>query len=407
MKYCLIGRTLSHSYSERLHCAYCLDYTLREVPPADLERFVKTGGFDGFNVTIPYKKDVIPFLDELSPLARRLGAVNTVLRREGRTIGFNTDYAGFLGALSHYGLDPAGLRAAVLGTGGAGQMAAMALSDHGASVTPVSRTGAVNYANCGEYDFDLIVNCTPVGTFPDPTPPLVDVSIFPHLRFVYDLVYNPYRTALTLSARARGIEAHGGLAMLVIQALAAREIWTGEAYGERDVKDCLSALQRDTVNLVLMGLPSSGKSTIGAALAREMGKELVDTDTLVTARTGRTPRDIILEDGEPAFREVEARAVADASSMRGVVIALGGGSVLLPANRDLLQKTGMIAYIRRDLSALTDTDRPTLQRAGAERLFAERDPIYRSIADLTVDNNGTVSDAVNTIRTAYEKNISD
>jgi len=406
MKYCLVGKTLSHSYSERLHRAYGLDYTLEEVAPDDLQRFVKSSPYDGFNVTIPYKKDVIPFLDEVSPLAARLGAVNTVLRRDGRTIGYNTDYAGFLGALDYYGYDTAGKRAAVLGTGGAGQMAATALRDRDATVTPVSRSGAVNYANCTGYDFDFIVNCTPVGTYPDTSPAVIDAKAFPHLGFVYDLVYNPFRTQLMSDARGLGVEAHGGLAMLVIQALAAREIWTGISYTDLDVKTCLRTLQNETINLVLMGMPSSGKSTIGRALAAQMGKRLVDVDALVTARTSRTPREIIEEDGEPAFRLVEAKAVEEACSMRGVIVALGGGSVLLGSNRTLLRKTGFITYIRRDLSSLTDFDRPTLQAAGAERLFVERDPIYRSLADFTVDNNGAIDSAVNQIRVAYE-NFSD
>ena len=406
MKYCLIGKTLSHSYSERLHRAYGLDYTLEEVAPQDLARFVKGSPYDGFNVTIPYKKDIIPFLDELSPLAERLGAVNTVLRKGGRTIGYNTDYAGFLGALAYYGYDPTGVRAAVLGTGGAGQMATMALLDKGADVVGVSRKGAVNYNNCNRYDFDLIVNCTPVGTYPDPSPACVNVGEFPHLAFVYDLVYNPYRTRLMLDARRVGIEAHGGLTMLVIQALAAREIWTDVPYKAVDVKTCIRTLRNDTINMALMGMPSSGKTTVGRALAEAMGKQFVDVDALVTARTGRTPRDIILEDGEPAFRAVEAKAVAEVCGMRGVVIALGGGSVLLPQNRELLQKTAFITYITRDLTALTDLDRPTLQRAGAARLFAERDPIYRALADFSVDNDGSVEHAVDQIKNAYE-NLSD
>lgn len=403
MKYCLIGKTLSHSYSAILHRARGLDYALEEVSEADLASFVKTAPYDGFNVTIPYKQAVIPYLDELSPLAARLGAVNTVVRVDGRTVGYNTDYAGFLGALSYYGYPPYGVHAAVLGTGGAGRMAAMALRDSGAIVTVVSRHGEVDYINC--YDRlmpHLIVNCTPVGTYPDDAPAPLDVSRFPTLELVYDLVYNPYRTRLVSEARRAGAQAHGGLAMLVMQALESERIWTGASYTPTDAKTCLRTLRNNTVNLVLMGMPSSGKTTLGRAVAEALAKPFVDVDDLITAKTGRTPKEIITSDGEPAFRSIEAQAVREVCALRGVVVALGGGSVLLSANRDLIHRTSFVVYVNRDLASLSDEDRPTLRQAGAAALYAERAPIYRALADATILNDGAVSSAVNAILTAYE-----
>lgn len=403
MKYCLIGKSLSHSYSATLHRGYGLDYALEEVAPADLERFVRDSAYDGFNVTIPYKTDVMAYLDEVSPLAARAGAVNTVLRRDGRTVGYNTDYYGFRGAIDYYHVDIKGRACMVLGSGGASKVVVLALQDMGAkSVTVVSRTGRVNYGNCYDHPADILVNATPVGTYPNVDDCPVDVTRWPHLEFVYDLVYNPYRTRLVCEARHAGIPAQNGLAMLVIQALAAREIWQDTPYDAEDVKRCLGRLRADTLNIALMGMPSAGKSTVGRAVAQALSKTLVDTDDLVTADTHRTPRQIIEEEGEPAFRDVEALAVQKACSLRGAVIALGGGSVLRQANRSLIRQTAMVVYLRRDLSALTDADRPTLQQAGAAALFAARDPIYRATMDVAVDNVGDVAVACQAIIDAYE-----
>jgi len=403
MKFCLIGQTLSHSYSAILHRALGADYSLVEVAEGMLGDFAKNNIYDGYNVTIPYKSAIMPYLDALSPLADRLGAVNTVCRQEGRTVGYNTDYAGFLGALDYYRVDVKGRHALVLGTGGAGKMAATALADKGATVTVVSRSGKVNYDNVyDQKDVRLIVNATPVGTFPhiDQTP--LDVSRFDGLQFVYDLVYNPYRTRLMLDAMAVGAEAQNGLAMLVIQALEARKLWTDASYAAGDVRRLVATLAKQTLNVALVGMPSAGKSTVGKLVASGLGRPFVDTDRRITERTGRTPRQIIEEDGEDAFREVEAAVVREVCAMRGVVIALGGGAILRAETRTLLKQTAMTALLLRDLSALSTEDRPTLQREGAEALYRRRAPLYRAVQDLTVSNQGTPQQCAQQIIDAYE-----
>lgn len=404
MKYCLIGKTLSHSYSAVLHGGYGLDYGLVEIAPDLLGNWVQQSGYDGYNVTIPYKRDIIPYLHALSPLAARLGAVNTVVNANGKLTGYNTDYVGFAEALHYHGLEVAGRHALVLGTGGASAVVQAVLEDLGAaSVMVVSRTGNVNYDNCYNLaNTQIIVNATPVGTYPHVEDTPLDVGRYPNLQWVYDLVYNPYRTRLVLDARAKGARAHNGLSMLVIQALAAEKIWLGKDYDRQEIQTCIRRLLGDTLNIALMGMPSAGKSTIGKALAEALGRAVLDTDAMITQAAGRTPGAIIREDGEAAFREIEAKTVAEACAKRGVVLSLGGGSILLDQNRHLLRGTALVVYIRRDLSALNATDRPTLAAAGAQELYARRNPIYQGMADLTIDNNGSIQDAVKQICIAYE-----
>ena len=403
MKYCLIGKTLSHSYSATLHRACGLEYDLVEVSPERVGDFVQARGYAGYNVTIPYKSTVIPYLDEVSPLAARAGAVNTVVVAEGRSKGYNTDYRGFAGALDYYGIAVEGKHALVLGSGGASKVVRLALEDRGARVTVVSRTGEVNYTNVYErQDVAIVVNATPVGTYPAVDEAPLDIARFAHLEFVYDLVYNPYRTQLIEDARRLGVRAQNGLAMLVIQALEAERLWTDKQYRDEDVDRLLRTLEGATLNIALMGMPSAGKSTVGKALAEALHKPFVDTDALIAEREGRTPRDIIVGDGEPRFRQIEAEAVREACSMRGAVIALGGGSVLREDNRSLIGKTAMVVYLTKDLAALTDDDRPTLQQAGAAALLRARAPIYLATKDVEVANDGTVEDAVRQIMNAYE-----
>lgn len=404
MKYCLIGKTLSHSYSRTLHRSYGLDYDLVEVAEADLPLWLRRDDHDGFNVTIPYKEAVIPYLDGLDPSARRCGAVNTVRRKGDKLWGYNTDYEGLVGAYAHYGVQVKGRNVLILGTGGAAKMAAVAMRDLGAaSVQTVSRRGPVDYTNCYEQaDTHILINATPVGTYPNVDASPVDVRRWPRLQFVYDLVYNPYRTALVDAAKACGVPAQNGLAMLVIQALAARRIWEGTPYTPADIEACMGRLRSATLNIALVGMPSSGKSTVGRALAEATGKPYLDTDLWLTERHGRTPRQIITEDGEDAFRTLEEEAVSAVSRARGAILATGGGAVLRENNRSLLHHTAMVVYLVRELSLLSDEGRPTLQQAGAATMFARRDPIYRAMADVVVDNDGTVQSAVQRILQAYE-----
>ncbi|MBO7369383.1 MAG: shikimate kinase, partial [Clostridia bacterium] len=292
----------------------------------------------------------------------------------------------------------------VLGSGGASNVALVALKDAGAkSVTVVSRSGAVNYENCYELSqTEIIVNATPVGTFPEIEAAPIDIAKFKKLDFLFDLIYNPFKTELIKKAERLGIGRLNGLCMLVIQALKAREIWTGTPYSVDDIKNCLKSLKEKTVNIALCGMPSSGKSTVGRLLSEKLGKEFYDTDEVVFSLTGRTPEEIIISDGEKAFRDVEEKAVASVCEKRGVVIALGGGAVLREKNREILNATAFTAWLKRDLELLDDTDRPTLKQAGAVDLYKMRAPVYESVSDFSVLNDNLAEDAAKEIIKAYE-----
>ena len=404
MKYCLIGKKLSHSYSQVLHESYGLDYSLVELAPENLCDFVFNGGYDGFNVTIPYKKDIMRYLDGVSDLAERIGAVNTVVRRDGKLYGDNTDYQGFVDTLKFAGVEVKGKNVLLAGSGGASSMARVALSDMGAkSVTIVSRSGETNYSNCYELkDTQIVVNATPVGTFPEIAAAPLDIAKFKKLEFVFDLIYNPIKTALLEKADSLRIANSNGLMMLVVQALAARKIWTGEDYSFEDVKKLLSVLKSKTINIALVGMPSSGKSTIGKIVAKKLGKEFFDTDEEIFRKTGRTPEQIILSDGEKAFREIEQEVVLSVCKNRGAVIATGGGAVLKEINRKFLKATAFTVFIKRDPALLDDTSRPTLKSAGAKKLYEMRAPIYKAVSDFCVSNDASPERAAEEIIKAYE-----
>lgn len=404
MKFCLIGKKLSHSYSETLHRSYGLDYKLFEVAPDELEDFATNCEYDGYNVTIPYKKEIMRYLDSVSPLAERVGAVNTVVNRNGKKCGYNTDYHGFLGALRYAGVSVKDKNVLVLGSGGASNVALVALKDAGAkTITVVSRSGEINYENCYELsDTEIIVNATPVGTFPEIEAAPIDIAKFKKLDFLFDLIYNPIKTALIKKAERLGIGRLNGLCMLVIQALKAREIWLGTPFDDADVEKCLKALKEKTVNIALCGMPSSGKSTVGRLISEKLKKEFYDTDEVIYEMTGRTPEQIILNDGEKAFRDVEEKAVASVCAKRGVVIALGGGAVLRERNRSFLDSTAFTVWLKRDLKLLDDTDRPTLKGAGAENLYKMRASVYDEVSDFSVSNDNLAEDTAKEIIKAYE-----
>lgn len=404
MKYCLIGKNLSYSYSKLLHERFGFDYSLEALKEEELEGFVKGCPFDGFNITIPYKKQIIPFLDEVSKAAREIGAVNTVAVRNGKKCGYNTDYAGFLKTFERYHVGINGKNALVLGSGGASSVAVKALEDRGAkSVTVVSRSGEIDYENCYDLvDTNIIVNATPVGTNPDLDGSIIDLKRFPKLEFVFDLVYNPCKTKLLLQAEESGVKYSNGLCMLVGQALEAEKIWTGKDYSDADLKNGISFLKRMTTNIALIGMPSSGKSTIGKVLAKRLGKELYDTDKIVLKNTGKTAEEIINERGEKAFRDEEEIAVKEALLHGGAIVALGGGAVLREKSRQYLKQTAFTVYVKRPLELLSSKGRPLSQERGVEALYNERAHIYEGAGDFTVMNDKTVGRAAQEIIEAYE-----
>ena len=325
----LLGRKLGHSYSPQIHAMLgSYGYALFEKEPEALEDFLKNGNFTGLNVTIPYKKDVIPFLDELSDRAKRLGAVNTIVRKpDGRLIGHNTDYFGFETMLADSGIDVQGKKALVCGSGGASNTAVAVLREHGAHVVILSRSGPDNYQNLERHaDAALIVNATPVGMYPNVDGAAIeDLSLFPKLEGVLDLIYNPARTKILLAAEKCGLKTENGLKMLVAQAKESAEWFSGAKIDDGVISTIYSSLWAQMENVILIGMPGCGKTTVGTILSGILGKKFLDADTELEARAGRPITEIIPRDGEAAFRKLESDVLKDLGKQSGLVIATGGG----------------------------------------------------------------------------------
>ena len=387
----LLGRTLGHSYSPQIHSQLgSYDYRLFEKEPEELEDFLQNGDFTGLNVTIPYKKDVIPFLDELSPRAKALGAVNTIVRRNGKLIGHNTDYFGFETMLLSTGVSLRGKKALVCGSGGASNTACAVLEAHGANVIVLSRTGKDNYQNLNRHsDAALIVNATPVGMYPNvEASPIEDLAAFPMLEGVLDLVYNPARTSILLKAEALGIPCVNGLRMLVAQAKESAEWFTGEPIDDSCIERIFNRLRRQMENIILIGMPGCGKTTVGASLAKILSRPLKDADTELEQAVGRKITEILPTDGEASFRRLESETLLDLGKQSGLVIATGGGCVTVPNNYEKLHRNGTIVWLKRDLDLLPTDGRPLSQTGHLQEMYQKRAPLYARFADFSVENSG-------------------
>ena len=403
----LLGRKLSHSYSPQIHALLGnYDYALFEKEPEEIERFLKEGDFTGINVTVPYKKDVIPYLDELTPVAKRLGAVNTIIRQDDKLIGHNTDYFGFLTMVQRSGLKLAGKKVLVLGSGGASNTAVAVLKELGSSVVTISRSGENNYQNLHLHrDAAVIVNTTPVGMYPNVGVSPVDLDLFPQLEGVLDVVYNPARTKILLEAEKRGLVALNGLIMLVAQAKEAAEYFTCTQI-TNDIIDVIhNALKKQMANIVLIGMPGSGKTTIGKILAAATGKRFVDADSELENLAGRSIPEIFSQDGEPAFRELETQVLVKLGQQSGLVLSTGGGCVTQDRNYPLLHQNGTIFCLQRDLHKLPTDGRPLSQANKLEDMYRIRAPLYRAFADFTIENNSAPEDAVDQILGILEETI--
>ena len=396
MKCGLLGRKLGHSFSPRIH-AFLGDYSYEifEREPEELEDFLKNGDWQGLNVTIPYKKDVIPYLDELSPIAAKLGAVNCIVRRNGRLMGHNTDYFGFQEMVRSSGLDLADKKVLVLGTGGASRPVVAVLRDLGAEVISISRTGENNYENISRHsDAAVIVNATPVGMYPQTGLSPVDISLFPHLDGVLDIIYNPARTKLLLDAEERSLVTVNGLLMLVAQAWEASQWFQQTILDNGLISTIHAALRRQTENIVLIGMPGCGKSTLGRALAERLGKTFVDADEELVNMAGRSIPEIFSEDGEEVFREWETRVLSELGKRSGLVLATGGGCVTRERNYPLLHQNGTIYWLKRDLGKLPTDGRPLSQTNKLTAMYEIRRPLYEAFADCIVDNDGALEDTL-------------
>lgn len=393
----LLGKKLGHSYSPQIH-SYLSDYTyeLFEKSPEELEFFLKHGDFSGLNVTMPYKKDVIPYLDELSDRAAELGAVNTIVRRnDGTLIGHNTDYFGFQSMLNRSGLQVAGKKVLVLGSGGASATAVAVLKKQGSNVVVISRNGESNYNNLEQHaDASVIVNTTPVGMYPNVGVSPVELALFHELEGVLDVVYNPARTQLLLDAEEIGLIANNGLWMLVAQAKESAEWFTGTTISDNKIADIHRILQKQMENLVLVGMPGCGKSTIGSLLANLLNKKFVDADEVVAKQAGMTIPEIFATSGEKGFRDLETRVLSELGKESGMVIATGGGCVTRQENYPFLHQNGRILWIRRDIEKLPVNGRPLSQRSNLEEMYRIRRPHYEAFADYSVDNDGSQEETV-------------
>ena len=393
----LLGRKLTHSYSPQIHsCLGDYSYILYEKEPEQLADFLRTGSFTGLNVTIPYKKDVIAFCDLLSERAKQLGAVNTIVRQADNTlIGHNTDYFGFLSMVNHSGLSVCDKKVLVLGSGGASVTVVAVLQALGAKVVVISRSGADNYENIGKHtDASVIVNTTPVGMYPNTGESPVDLRLFPYLEGVLDLIYNPSRTKLLMDAENLGLVAENGLWMLVAQAKESSEWFTGRNISDAVIETIYKKLRKQMENIVLIGMPGSGKSTVGKLLAERTGKTFVDADAAIIEKAGISIPEIFATSGEEGFRQIETSVLSELGKRSGLVIATGGGCVTREENYSLLHQNGRIIWLQRDISLLPKDGRPLSQANDLTDMFNKRQPMYERFADVGVDNNLSPEDTV-------------
>lgn len=398
----LLGRKLGHSYSPQIHQHLGeYSYMLYEKEPNELDAFFKSGSFTGLNVTIPYKKDVIPYCAALSERAKRLGAVNTIVRQaDGRLIGHNTDYFGFLSMVKKSGLSVCNKKVLILGSGGASVTVLAVLQELGALPVVISRTGTDHYGNLDRHcDAAVIVNTTPVGMYPHVGSSPIDLSLFPHLEGVLDLIYNPARTQLLLDAEARGLVSENGLWMLVAQAKESAEWFTGAHIPEERIKHIYDLLSRQMENIALIGMPGSGKTTVGQVLAERTGKKFVDADEWIAQQAGKSIPQIFAEDGEAAFRNWETQVLAQLGMRTELIISTGGGCVTQERNYPLLHQNSRIIWLQRDIQKLPLDGRPLSQVGKLEDMYNIRKPLYARFADYTVDNNRTVDETVRAILT--------
>lgn len=406
MKYGCIGEHLKHSFSKEIHNSLSgYEYELKEIPKDKLDEFMTLHDFKAINVTIPYKEAVIPYLSYIDAAAKEIGAVNTIINKDGRLYGYNTDFYGMSMLIAHAGIDLKNKKVAILGTGGTSKTAsAVAKSLLAREILTVSRTkkdGTITYEELYENhkDLDVIINTTPLGMFPNNFTKAVDIKRFANLSGVIDAVYNPLRTQLISDAQRQGIKAEGGLYMLVAQGVLASEIFLDKKYEKGMLDEVFEKLRRKKENIVLIGMPSSGKSTVGKEIAKRIGRNFYDTDELIEQQVKKKPSEIIMSMGEDHFRKLESDIVKEVSKETGAVIATGGGVVLKKENINTLSQNGRIYFLDRPFALLLPTqDRPlTSTKEALLKKYNERYSIYETSADVKIDASGDVNEVSNAI----------
>ena len=384
----LIGKPLGHSYSPEIHALLGdYSYTLTELEEDEVGAYLKSDRFDATNVTIPYKKTVMPFLDEISEEAVRIGSVNTITHLpDGRLRGDNTDYFGFSYMLDFAHIDVRDRIVLVVGNGGASMTARTVAADRGAKAVKILTHKDNTSEKLPEYtDAEIIINTSPVGMFPKNGESPVPLGLFPHVRGVVDMVYNPSKTAIILDAEERGIPCISGLAMLVGQAKLASELFTGTNMDDSVIAEITRKIELDRKNIALIGMPGCGKSTIGRKLAELTGRPFIDLDDYITEKAGCPIPQIFAEKGEPYFRDLESACLEEISKLSGYVLSMGGGTPVRQQNRRMIRQNSTVVWLRRDLSALPKDGRPVSQANDLAKLYEVRRPFYEETAEYTAD----------------------
>ena len=394
MKYGLIGEKLGHSFSKEVHSMLSdYEYEICEIPKDGLDSFMKEADFKAINVTIPYKESVIPYLSYISDEAKKIGSVNTIVNRGGKLYGYNTDFFGMVSLINKMRLSIKGKKTVILGTGGTSKTAFAVVESLGAEpIITVSRTkkdGAIDYEELmkDHLDAEIIINTTPVGMYPDNFSSPVDISPFTKLEGVIDAIYNPLRTSLVIDALERGIKAEGGLYMLVAQAVYASEIFLDTKYPTEKLDKIYKKIKRKKENIVLIGMPASGKSTVATLLSKDLSRTVLDTDRMIEKSRQKSISDIFESDGEKAFRDYETYEIANASLQNNTIIATGGGAILRSENVKMLKQNGVLFFIDRPYEKLVPTsDRPLASDLDAiKKRYEERYDVYLKTADARID----------------------
>ena len=423
MKYGLIGEHLGHSFSKQIQTRIAeienvkdYDYQLVELDKEEFKEFMEKKDFKGINVTIPYKKDVIPYLDEMDESAKAIGAVNTIINVDGKLKGYNTDFGGFLYMVKAHNVHMEGKKVLIIGNGGAcAAVKAVCKHENAKDIVIVSRSanrGAIGYDEMytSHLDADIVVNTSPVGMFPNIANAPIDVSWFHKLECVLDVVYNPILTRLCFEAQEADIKRVIGLEMLIAQAKYTFEIFENMSFDDSIIDEIKKEMLKDRCNVVLIGMPSAGKTTIGKMLEEKLGKEFFDLDDMIIAKAGKSIPEIFQESGEAGFRAIETEVAIEASKMNNKIIATGGGVVKHKVNMDFLRLNGITIFIDRDIDKLisSDPNRPlSSSKQALQQMYKERYPLYQKYAAYIAVNNANIEETVDDIVNAYHSILID